>query len=105
MTYKDDLKELSCLHDVKGKIGLVAIRSRCLKPIKHEKLLYNWTDTDFIQSHHLKKFILDRITRLAGKEKKNAMVILRSYLRSQRRNFQNVNICLLYTSPSPRDRG
>ena len=92
MTYKDELKELSCLQDVKGNIGLVAIRSRCLRPRKHKKLLYDWRNTDFIQHYHLKKYCLDRITRLAEKENNNTMLLLKSYLKSQRRNFQNVNI-------------
>ena len=85
---EEELKSSTCLKDVEGKLGLVEVRSQCLTNIKHYKLKYNWTKTEFIQHYWLKELILIRLVKLEVKEMREFKIILASYLRSQKRKFK-----------------
>ena len=91
-THQDDLENPTCLEDVQGKLGHIVIRSKCLKSIDHEKLSYNWINTEFIQHYHLKEWILKRSTTLENKETKNYKLLFEFYFQSQRRVFKDVDI-------------
>ena len=95
----EDLENPSCLEDIQGKLGHVAIRSHCIKHfncIKHfDDPSYNWTGTEFIQSYHVKEWILKRVSRNEKKEMRNFKFFFEFYLRSQRQKFKAIDINFL----------
>ena len=58
LSFKVNLDKLSCLKNVEGKLGLISIRSHCIKSAAYEKLKYNFTGKDFVQDFHLNETIL-----------------------------------------------
>ena len=87
-TYQEKIVEPSCLENVQGKLDHVAIRGHCFKSFD----IKQWKSNDFIQSYHLKEFVLKSLSRLEEKELKNFKLLLKAYLQSQRRTFQAVDV-------------
>ena len=92
--HEEELKSQFCLKDVKGKLGIVEIRSQCLTAMKHDRLEYNWTKTEFIQHYWLKELILKRLDRMEEQEMRTFKKVFALYLNSQNRKFKNIDIKL-----------
>ena len=84
-----ELKTPSCLEDVQGKLGLVAIRSHCFKFLPD--IGYNYTQ-EFLKHFYVKKFMLELMSILEAKELNNLNQLFQAYLRHRKRQFNKITI-------------
>ena len=86
----------SCLEDVKGKLGIVSVKTICSKAFVVADPYYNrvWsTNNTYLQHYYIKEMILKKLSRQENENIRNTEVIIKTIFQDQKKyNFNNFEI-------------